>query len=68
MKPVLISACLLGCPCRYDGASKAHPEALTLAREVELIPICPSRWGACLPPGRLPCGGETPWSPNTAGM
>ena len=53
MKPVLISACLLGCPCRYDGASKAHPEALALAREVELIPICPEQMGG-LPTPRPP--------------
>ena len=45
MKPVLISACLLGCPCRYDGASKAHPDALALGREMELIPTCPEQMG-----------------------
>ena len=53
MKPVLISACLLGCPCRYDGASKAHPDALALSRAVELIPICPEQMGG-LPTPRPP--------------
>ena len=28
---ILISACLLGSCCRYDGASKAHPLAAALA-------------------------------------
>ena len=28
---ILISACLLGCACRYDGKSKPHPLAQALA-------------------------------------
>lgn len=35
-KPVLVSACLLGVPCRYDGKSKA----VALA-ETRLVPVCP---------------------------
>ena len=30
---ILISACLLGCACRYDGKSKPHPLAQELARQ-----------------------------------
>ena len=52
-KPVLVSACLLGCACRYDGASKAHPEVLRLARECTLIPVCPEQLGG-LPTPRPP--------------
>ena len=28
---IIISACLLGCACRYDGKSKPHPLAQALA-------------------------------------
>ena len=32
---ILVSACLLGCPCRYDGASKPHPAVLALAERLQ---------------------------------
>lgn len=51
--PILISACLLGCKCRYDGASKAHPGALRLAEAAALIPVCPEQLGG-LPTPRPP--------------
>ena len=52
---LLISACLLGEPCRYDGASKPlSPEKLeTLMREHTLIPVCPEQLGG-LPTPRTP--------------
>ena len=50
---LLISACLLGCRCRYDGASKAHPLAEELARRHTLIPVCPEQLGG-LPTPRPP--------------
>ena len=49
----LISACLLGCRCRYDGASKTHPLAEALARRYELVPVCPEQLGG-LPTPRPP--------------
>ena len=52
-KKVLISACLLGCTCRYDGASKAHPAALSLMEKYQLIPVCPEQLGG-LPTPRSP--------------
>ena len=44
---LLISACLLGEPCRYDGKSKPLPaETLDrLLREHTLIPVCPEQLG-----------------------
>ena len=42
---ILISACLLGVCCRYDGASKPHPLAVELAEKHELIPVCPEQLG-----------------------
>ena len=43
---ILISACLLGLCCRYDGKSKAKPQVLALReRGHELIPVCPEQLG-----------------------
>jgi len=41
----LVSACLLGLPCRYDGAGKPCPAVLELAGQHELIPFCPEIYG-----------------------
>ena len=40
---VAVSACLLGRPCRYDGASKPCAAALRLLETpgVEVVPVCP---------------------------
>ena len=54
---LLISACLLGCRCRYDGASKTHPLAEALARRYELVPVCPEQLGGLPTPGRRQSGG-----------
>ena len=50
---ILISACLLGIPCRYDGAAKTQPWAEELARRHELVPVCPEQLGG-LPTPRDP--------------
>lgn len=50
---LLVSACLLGCCCRYDGASKAHPLAKQLAEQHTLAPVCPEQLGG-LPTPRPP--------------
>ena len=50
---ILISACLLGARCRYDGASKEHPEVLKLAERHTLVPVCPEQLGG-LPTPRTP--------------
>ena len=49
-KPVLVSACLLGCACRYDGASKGHEAVLALAEKKHLIPVCPEQLGGLATP------------------
>lgn len=48
--PILVSACLLGVACRYDGASKPNPILLELAGKYTLIPICPEVSGGLLTP------------------
>ena len=51
---LLISACLLGLPCRYDGASKPLPDLpRLLALPLELVPFCPEQLGG-LPTPRPP--------------
>ena len=48
---ILISACLLGCRCRYDGASKPLGRLEELAAHHELVPVCPEQLGG---PGHAP--------------
>lgn len=65
---LLISSCLLGIPCRYDGAAKAgkfgrEEKSLDeivarLTERYELVPFCPEIYGG-LPTPRIPaerCG------------
>ena len=56
--PLLISACLLGVPCRYDSASKPVPRIELLTERFVLVPVCPEQLGG-LPTPRTPaerCG------------
>ena len=44
---LLVSACLLGVACRYDGASKGLPDSVLrelMARHT-LVPVCPEQLG-----------------------
>lgn len=51
---ILVSRCLLGEPCRYDGKSKPVPALEELRRAGHiLIPVCPEVLGG-LPTPRLP--------------
>lgn len=42
---ILISACLLGLCCRYDGGSKPCEAALGLREKHRLVPVCPEQLG-----------------------
>jgi uncharacterized protein YbbK (DUF523 family) len=46
-EPVLISACLLGIPCRWHGrrAKKREKLIAMLKRKYVLVPICPEQLG-----------------------
>lgn len=50
---ILVSACLLGEPCRYDGKAKPSPAVLALGSRFDLVPICPETAGG-LPTPRIP--------------
>ena len=55
---ILVSACLLGESCRYDGKSKPCERVIALSDTYNLIPICPEVMGG-LPTPRTPseiCG------------
>lgn len=50
---ILVSACLLGVKCRYDGASKPNDAVLALKERYTLIPVCGEVFGG-LPTPRNP--------------
>ena len=54
-KRILVSACLLGVCCRYDGRGNPSAQVLDLLKrdDLELIPVCPEQLGG-LPTPRLP--------------
>ena len=53
MKSILVSAGLLGIPCRYDGDSKPCDIICDLQKIHRLIPVCPEVLGG-LPTPRIP--------------
>lgn len=53
MENILVSACLLGIGCRYDGKHKADPAVIRLGEKYNLIPVCPEIYGG-LPTPRTP--------------
>lgn len=54
MKKILVSACLLGVGCRYDGKSKPEDGVIALNEKYALVPVCPEILGG-LPTPRIPC-------------
>jgi len=56
---IIVSACLLGIPCRYDGRQKAVRHIILLAEHNTIVPVCPEQLGGLSTP-RQPseiCGG-----------
>ena len=41
--PLLVSACLVGFRCRYDGTCKADPRVLRVLKERAWIAVCPEQ-------------------------
>ena len=50
---ILVSACLLGVPCRYDAKSKPDERVIALSKKHELIPVCAEVLGGLETP-RIP--------------
>ncbi len=56
----VVSACLVGCHCRYDGESSPDERVVELVRQGRALPLCPEQLGG-LPTPRPPlelCGGR----------
>ena len=53
LEKLLVSACLLGTPCRYDGKSKPCDAVIALCSRFDLLPVCPEVMGG-LPTPRIP--------------
>jgi uncharacterized protein YbbK (DUF523 family) len=51
---IIVSACLAGLHCRYDGGEKSNDEVIRLVAEGKAIPVCPEQLGGLSTP-RLPC-------------
>lgn len=47
---MLVSACLAGIPCRYDGGKKTDPVVQELVRTGQAIPVCPEQLGGLTTP------------------
>lgn len=42
---ILVSGCLCGINCKYDGGNNKNEEILRLFKEKKLIPVCPEQLG-----------------------
>ena len=64
---ILVSACLLGLQCRYDGESRPNGAVLALAEKHQLVPCCPEQLGG-LPTPRSPAEWQGERIMNRAGQ
>ena len=46
----VVSACLMGICCRYDGGHRLDEKVLRLSMEDELVPLCPEQMGGLTTP------------------
>ena len=53
MEKILVSACLLGINCKYDGNNNKNDKVLEYIKDKEVIPICPEIMGGLSTP-RVP--------------
>jgi len=51
---VIVSGCLLGINCAYDGSGRFDANVVELLDKRTIIPVCPEQLGG-LPTPRLPC-------------
>lgn len=51
---ILVSACLLGCKCRYDGNLQKPNDIHKLIENNYIVPFCPEQAGGLETP-RIPC-------------
>lgn len=53
MEMILVSACLLGVNCKYNGQNNANSKILKNLKNFGIVPICPEQLGGLATP-RLP--------------
>ena len=51
---LIVSACLAGFPCRYDGKARPCAQVVELVKAGKAIPVCPEQLGG-LPTPRTSC-------------
>lgn len=51
---IIVSACLIGENCKYDGGNNLNKKVARLSEDNELIPVCPEVLGGLTTP-RIPC-------------
>lgn len=49
----VVSACLAGMACRYNGEAKLRAKVMEMIRRSEAVPVCPEQLGG-LPTPREP--------------
>ena len=47
---ILISACLIGLNCKYNGGNNENSQLVELMKEKDLVPICPEQLGGLKTP------------------
>lgn len=47
---ILISACLIGINCKYNGGNNENSKLVELMKEKDLVPICPEQLGGLKTP------------------
>ena len=47
---ILVSACLLGVNCKYNGENNYSDEVMEFLKDYEIIPICPEILGGLSTP------------------
>lgn len=52
METILMSACLMGLDCRYDGGSKRLKELPELMKRYHIVPVCGEMMGGMTTPRR----------------
>ena len=56
---ILVSACLLGTDCKYNGGNNFNKKVSYLADRHTIIPVCPEKLGGLpipRPPAEIKCG------------
>ena len=58
MKPILVSACLLGAACKYSGGDNLCPKVAALVENIIWYPSVPNSWADFQPQEHLRSGRE----------